>query len=481
MIHLQRYHFVFAALGFIGLVCSLFNACYLASAFFIVLFLFSTSIVFLCSNLSEPWNYTSRALQKWLKKYQGDLDSLFCLSITIHAQGVFQSSVDREEFEELYDYGAAELSHYFGSGNIQRISQTEFLVIRSYPSANLTQEKDKQEYQSIVCQTIVQRLEARIESPTLPPVAITIGCAGSGIRYQVESLEQLVDLAYFAEQEAQRRRLQWLVADAVVRARKLDIDECKQGFLSAGWQEEFNPFFQPIIETSTQTVVGVESLARWQLGGFRILSASVFKDIACDLHHITTIDIIIITKTLATIRKMMLERIIPYSFKIVLNISNESLKRGFAARMVFLVEQAGLHPKQIEFDIKDTALSNLESILAIRELREKGFSVSLDIFTETAFDLQAFVRSDFDTIKLDFAAFSPQLQQVYAALYDASTKQNITVLAKGIENKEMFEAAISLGCPYVQGNYFTLPVAENTFNIFMQKYQDGLDLESHFG
>ncbi|MDD3058479.1 MAG: EAL domain-containing protein [Sphaerochaeta sp.] len=478
---LLRHHLVFASLGFIALVTSLLCDCYLASAIFCVVFLFTTSIGFLCANLSEPWSNAGKALHKWLKSHQNDLDSLFCLSITIHAQGLFQSCIDRKEYEQAYEGCAAELSEYFGINNVQRTSHDEFMVIRAYPSNNFNEEREKTDYQGIVCQTIVQRLEHRLDSPALPPVALTIGCAGSGLRYQVDSLAQLVDLAYFTKQTAQKRRVPWLVADAAVRAKKLDIDECKQGFLSPGWQEEFNPFFQPIIETTTQTVVGVESLARWQLGGFRILSASVFKDLACDLHHITTIDIIIITKTLATIRRLMLERIVPYTFKVVLNISNESLKKGFADRMVFLVEQAGLHPMQIEFDIKDSALSNPESILAIRELREKGFSVSLDVFTETAFDLQAFVRADFDCIKLDFAAYSAQLQQVYAALYDASIKQDITVLAKGIENKEMLEAARELGCPYVQGNYFTLPVAEHTFRVFMQKYQDGLDLESHLG
>jgi EAL domain-containing protein (putative c-di-GMP-specific phosphodiesterase class I) len=103
------------------------------------------------------------------------------------------------------------------------------------------------------------------------------------------------------------------------------------------------------------------------------------------------------------------------------------------------------------------------------------------VFTDTAFDLQAFVRADFDCIKLDFTVYSPQLRGVYAALFDASIKQDITVLAKGIENKELLEAAQELGCAFVQGNYFTLPVAENTFRIFMEKYQDGLELKSHLG
>lgn len=135
----------------------------------------------------------------------------------------------------------------------------------------------------------------------------------------------------------------------------------------------------------------------------------------------------------------------------------------------------------MEFDIKDSALAFPESLLVIKELREIGFRVSLDVFTETAFDLQALVRADFDIIKLDFRAYSPQLQQVYAALKEAAEKGNVEILAKGIENKVVLDVAISLGCTYVQGNYFTQPITESTFEVFMKKYQQGLYLGTSLG
>jgi len=481
---LVRCHLFFAFISFVALIGSLYQARYFASSLFFIVFIGTMSMEIVSQSISEPWDYSCRALQKWLKSHQGDVNTLFCLYISIHAQGVFQSCVDRQEFENTYNWHMRELSDYFGAGNIQRISHEEILVLRTYPSNKFSDENEKTDYQCIVCQTIVQRLEQCYESSmahNLPPVSITIGCAGSGIRYQMDSLEQLVDLAYYTEQEARKRRLKWLVADIAVRARKLDIDECKKGFFQVGWQEEFNPFFQPIILADSNTVIGVESFARWQLGEFRILSARVFKELACDLQHITTIDITIITKTLAIIRKMILERAISYDFKVVLNISNESLKKDFSDKMVNLVEQIGLNPNQIEFDIKDSALSNPENFVTISALREQGFTVSLDAFNDTAFDLQAFARADFDCIKLDFVAYSTHLRHVYAALIDASTKQNISVSAKGIENRQMLEAAISLGCSYVQGNYFTLPVNEDTFKIFMHKYHNGLDLEPLLG
>ncbi|MXI86008.1 EAL domain-containing protein [Sphaerochaeta halotolerans] len=481
---MQRHCIAFGSSFFLALLVSLFYAKFVVSIFFTLLLLISMSIGFLVSGKTEPWEYTGRSLTRWLRNNQANLDSSFCLYVSIHARGIFQSCVDRQELEEVYNRCAKELMGYFGVANVQRMTYDEFAVLRDFPTSTVVDEKEKVEYQTIVCQTITDRINGMLgsmDTSRLPPFAVTVGCASSGLRYRMNTLEQLVDLAYATEEAAKKSRKKFLVADEMIRARKLDIDECKQGFLTDGWEEEFNPFFQPIIDSVSFSVVGVESLARWQLGGFRVLSAQVFKDVACELHHITTIDLTIIAKTFSIIRRLMLARIIPYTFKTVINVSDESLKKGFAKRMFFLSEQHGLHPSQVEFDIKDSALAFPESLLVIKELREIGFRVSLDVFTETAFDLQALVRADFDIIKLDFRVFSPQLQQVYAALKEAAEKGGVEILAKGIENKTVLDAAISLGCTYVQGNYFTQPIPESTFEVFMKKYQQGLYLDSSLG
>jgi EAL domain-containing protein (putative c-di-GMP-specific phosphodiesterase class I) len=481
---MQRHCIAFGSSFFLALLVSLFYAKFVVSIFFTLLLLISMSIGFLVSGKTEPWEYTGRSLTRWLRNNQANLDSSFCLYVSIHARGIFQSCVDRQELEEVYNRCAKELMGYFGVANVQRMTYDEFAVLRDFPTSTVVDEKEKVEYQTIVCQTITDRINGMLgsmDTSRLPPFAVTVGCASSGLRYRMNTLEQLVDLAYATEEAAKKSRKKFLVADEMIRARKLDIDECKQGFLTDGWEEEFNPFFQPIIDSVSFSVVGVESLARWQLGGFRVLSAQVFKDVACELHHITTIDLTIIAKTFSIIRRLMLARIIPYTFKTVINVSDESLKKGFAKRMFFLSEQHGLHPSQVEFDIKDSALAFPESLLVIKELREIGFRVSLDVFTETEFDLQALVRADFDIIKLDFRVFSPQLQQVYAALKEAAEKGGVEILAKGIENKTVLDAAISLGCTYVQGNYFTQPIPESTFEVFMKKYQQGLYLDSSLG
>ncbi|MDX9914651.1 MAG: EAL domain-containing protein [Sphaerochaeta sp.] len=436
--------------------------------------LFCTALGFLTSRLPKQQAWPEKSVKRSLMSNQADVDTLFCLYIAIHAKNVYQSCIDRQELEDVYSRCEQELCRYFGSSNVQRMANEGFAVLKGFPLSYFASEKKKADHQVSVCQNLSERLQALLEHSSTLPIQITIGSASSGMRYHMDTLEQLIDLSYVTEQHAYREHRPWLVADEHVRAWKLDIDECRQGFLNGGWEGEFNPFFQPIVDPDTFTIIGSESLARWQMGGFRILPAQVFKDVAADLQHIATIDTIIITKTFAAIRNMMLARLLPYTFKVVINVSNESLVKGFADQMLFLAKQHGLSSDQVEFDLTDSAFSTLESLSVIQELRTLGFRVSLDIFEDTAFDLQAFERADFDTIKLDFVAFTPLLQEVYISLIATAHKKGVEVIAKGIERKELLDAAIELGCTYVQGNYFTLPIPEQAFEVFMNKYQEGL-------
>ncbi|WP_332446378.1 EAL domain-containing protein [Sphaerochaeta sp.] len=415
---------------------------------------------------------------------QARLEDHFCLYITLQSKGLFSSCVNQQSLETIHGRIKTELDHYFGTSNVQVVGSDSFAVLREFPASLCTHDAEKTEYQTIVAQTISERIARILQAPasdTPPQFSQVIGCAASGIRYRMESLEQLMDLAYYTAMQAKAKQCKLLVADERIRARKLDIDECKQGFLSPTWSNEFNPFFQPIIDSKSFEVIGVESLGRWQLGGFRVLSASIFKDIASELQHLAQIDTIIIQKTFSIIRSYMLLRIIPYSFRIVVNVSDESLTPSFCTFLEELTANHGLNPCQIELDVKDTALSLPQSAQTIQALREKQFRISLDVFHETSFDLHALLCADFDTIKFDFSTYELPLRTVYTALKETASTLGIEVLAKGIESKQVMDTAIALDCEYVQGNYFTPPIPEPTFGIFMKKYQQGLYLDSSLG
>jgi EAL domain-containing protein (putative c-di-GMP-specific phosphodiesterase class I) len=424
-------------------------------------------------------------LKKWLKKNQLAFDSIFALLIGVNAKGIYQVSVHKREAENVYKHFNLELERSFGKNSVKRVSYDEFLILTEFPNQIKHCEKRKKGYQKVFCEKVVAFI-GNLESEkklfsSLYPFQISIGCAASGFRYYVDTLEQLVDLAYVTQKEAQRKHLKFLVADEIIRAQKLDVDECKKGFLKAGWQTQFEPFFQPLVAVNNFTIIGFESLARWQIGDFRLLPAHVFKDVATELQHISAIDQIIINKTFLFYKKMMDDNLISTTFKMVLNLSNESLQEGFAQVVYRLTKENKFLPSQIEFDVKDSAFVAKETLKTIKELREYGFKVSLDIFNDTAFDLHTFFRTDFDTIKFDFSTFTFELEQLFVALINIAKQKGVEIVAKGIECKETMEIALALGCNYVQGNYFTVPLDKIKFENYIEKHQKGFYQDLSFG
>lgn len=442
-------------------------------------------VLVILSKKSKRSYFYDKNLKRWLRKNQLSLESIFALYICVSTKGIYQVSVNKQESENVFKRFNLELDCSFGKKRVKRVSYDEFVILAEFPNQIEDCEKRKKGYQKVFCEKVVNFIDY-LESEkklfsTLYPFQISIGCAASGFRYHVDTLEQLVDLAYVTQKEAHRNHLKFLVADEIIRARKLDVDECKKGFLKTGWETQFAPFFQPLVDTKDFTIIGFESLARWQIGDFRLLPAHVFKDVATELQHISAIDQIILNKTFLFYRKLIETNLISTTFKMILNLSNESLQENFCKVVYRITKENKFLPSQIEFDVKDTAFASEETLKVIKELRECGFRVSLDIFNDTAFDLNTFFRTDFDTIKFDFSTFTSELEQLFVALINMAKQKEVEIVAKGIECKKTMEVALALGCNYVQGNYFTVPLDKRKFENYIEKYQKGFYQELSFG
>ena len=435
----------------------------------------------------EIFNH-SPTFAKWLYAHeeqleQRGLDDYFSLFVECTPKGLFHAVLNHGLLDELYSLLIKEMVNYFGSSHVKRLSREQFVVIKEFPSADSLDFGQRQLYQQTVVQQMHEIFNALVDScdsETGQSITITIGGACGGIRYRIKRIEELVELAYFTMKEARSEQMPYAVANEHTRARKCDIDECKIGFASKGWKQEFNPFFQPIVHPISLTVVGVESVARWQLGGFRIMPAAVFKDLAAEMNRIRSIDTIIITKTFSQIRELKDAGMIPYGFRIVINMSVMSLVEETPQWLTDLTSEYGFHPEHIEIDLKDSVLTDPHVASAISELRARGFRIALDMFNEEAFDLKAFFSNSFDIIKLDYSVVGTghddhwQERTVYDSLIAMADSLSIETLAKGIEHRMHMEQAKQQGVDFLQGNYFSQPIPFSEFTVFMDKYCEGL-------
>ncbi len=471
------------AVGFLqsSMALSLFGAVFLLACLFGVYF---------CDENNEQFDL-KKPFTGLLPIDEKHVQAMYCMFIESTPKGLYHAVLEHDMLRDMYIAAQTELEALFGKPYVCRMSRNQFVVMKKFPSVHTMDYEERDVHQRWVTNSVSQVLSNLIavyDKEAMQMTELTIGTAASGLRYRTKSIEDLIELAHFTQKTAQRKNRRYLVADEAVRARKMDIDECIIGFQKDNCYDEFNPFFQPVIDPVNFQIKGFESLARWQLGGYRVLDAKVFKDLAFELNRIEMIDSVIIQKTFAAAQSLHNDNLIPEDFRIVINISASSLVSFSAAQLALLAEDYNLNLRHIEFDIRDQVISDPFLSGKIDELRMQGFRVALDAFDQKAFDLKAFFHNQFDTLKLDFSHYNSSQNEsedigeyVYDSLIQMAANLKIETLAKGIESREQLAKAKKMMVNSLQGNYFTPAVTLADFRIFIKKYRDGLYLEEYAG
>jgi EAL and modified HD-GYP domain-containing signal transduction protein len=112
-----------------------------------------------------------------------------------------------------------------------------------------------------------------------------------------------------------------------------------------------------------------------------------------------------------------------------------------------------LDRKQIMIEILETAKPGKKLLAACIDLKEKGYSIALDDYEHNAIWKHFFPY--IDIIKLDYSLTSEhQFQDIITAL---KPYPHVKLLAEKIETYSDFQHALSIGCEYFQGYFFSRP------------------------
>lgn len=127
-----------------------------------------------------------------------------------------------------------------------------------------------------------------------------------------------------------------------------------------------------------------------------------------------------------------------------INFTHDSLINGYPLL---------LDKEHIMVEVLETAKPNKKLLAACINLKEKGYSIALDDYEHDSAWKQFFPYVDI--IKLDYSLTSEQqFQEIIAAL---SSYPDIKLLAEKIETYAEFQHALSIGCEYFQGYFFSRP------------------------
>jgi EAL and modified HD-GYP domain-containing signal transduction protein len=172
------------------------------------------------------------------------------------------------------------------------------------------------------------------------------------------------------------------------------------------------------------------------------------------------------------------------------NLGLESLTQGSLAFINFTHDSLIngypllLDKEQIVVEILETAKPSKRLLAACIDLKEKGYSIALDDYEHDP--VWKYFFPYVDIIKLDYSLTSEQqFQEILAVIKPFS---HIKLLAEKIETHSEFQHALSIGCEYFQGYFFSRPEVIKTVafnpsqvavvNLLSEIHKDDMDIKN---
>ncbi|CAN5314230.1 hypothetical protein BH11PSE11_BH11PSE11_34680 [soil metagenome] len=238
---------------------------------------------------------------------------------------------------------------------------------------------------------------------------------------------------------------------------------------------QFEVYFQPIIELASGTIRKAEALIRWQHPTRGMVSPAEFIPLAEVSGLILEIGEWVFRQSAQQVRD--LRREFDPSFQISVNISpvqfrnDENLNETWRDQLAGL----GLPAQSMVIEITEGLLLDLSPEVKdkLHAFGDAGIQVALDDFGTGYSSLAYLKKFDIDYLKID-RAFVSNLETdsdnraLCEAIIIMAHKLGLKVIAEGIETTAQRDFLRSAGCDFAQGYLFSRPVPAAQFEALMK-------------
>lgn len=240
-------------------------------------------------------------------------------------------------------------------------------------------------------------------------------------------------------------------------------------------EQQFLLHYQLQMNSETQRVVGIEALLRWVHPDLGHLSPQEFIPIAEKNGLILDIGGWVFLEACRQLRKWQLELAVDCTMAV--NISaRQVVAEDFIDRLTLLLELAQIDPKHIELEITENVFLAHPDIASsvLFKLKALGLRIALDDFGTGYSSLGYLKNIPIDSLKIDRSFIqdlednnSRKLVKAIAALAES---MELMVVAEGVETENQVALLKELGCPVMQGFYFSRPLSGQECEKILRQY-----------
>ena len=227
-------------------------------------------------------------------------------------------------------------------------------------------------------------------------------------------------------------------------------------------ENEFSMVYQPIIDLSSNKIVGVESLIRWEnkkLGKVSPDEFIHFTEKNRQIHEIGRWVMDNVMKQCSLWNSQGLKE----SF-VTINISPIQFeKKDFIPLLISCLNKYKLNPKEIVIEITETAFSQFLKAETLLKIKKNDMLMAIDDFGSGYSSMQRLLELPIDFMKIDGSsikeiAHNKKYQSVVKNIITIAKSLKVKTIAECVETKEQADFLIENGCDYAQGYYYHRPL-----------------------
>ena len=224
--------------------------------------------------------------------------------------------------------------------------------------------------------------------------------------------------------------------------------------------EQLQVHYQPLMESRSGRIIGVEALARWEHPERGFIPPVTFIPLAEEVGLIVPLGAWVLRRACRDAAEW------PDHLTVAVNASVVQVRqKSFADTVLAILAETGFPAGRLEIEITEsTLLEDSESTMQnLHKRRDAGVRFALDDFGTGYSSLSYLRRFPFDKIKIDRsfmrdAETSADARAIIRAVAGLGTSLGITTLVEGVETEQQLQLAQVEGLKQVQGYLFSKPV-----------------------
>ncbi len=347
---------------------------------------------------------------------------------------------------------------------VARLGGDEFTVI-------LDDIKDTA-YPSIVAQKIIDSLSQPVK------LKDEMGYIGASVGIAIypddatnkEDLIKNADMAMYSAKQSGKNVYRYFTEDMNADAK--ERLELSNDLRNAVMNNQLKLFYQPVIDTTTNTLYACEALVRWEHPKYGIITPNNFIKLAEEGGFMAKIGKWIIQQACNQLHRM---EELGLSVKIAINISSKQLTQNHLEHTLkTIIKETGVNPHLLELEVTESFLmENIKQVeIALNNLKKIGINTAIDDFGTGYSSLARLKKLPISKLKID-KSFIDDIpndkddMQIASTIIALANQLGLDVVAEGVETKEQVDFLKEHGCHLMQGYYFSEAIAQEDFNAYL--------------